>query len=135
MRTYDADIQRMTNKQLHQLVKNIFEKNNFSSIGIVESDPVNRQCRIKIVPTISYSVFERQDGYTKVDPRNPIVDALVPLGMTIKKGNIVLVIFTDNDFRKTFNELRAGKSKDSQFIEVNKTKNDLNYAIITNVLL
>lgn len=135
MRLQDPGISRQANKTAHQIEKNIFEKNSFTSIAIVETKPKNNHCRVKLIPTIPFSTFEKDDGYSKVDPKNPIVEVLIPKDVKPGKGDIVLVVFTDNDFRKTFEDIKNGKSKSSQFIEKNKTKNDINYGIITNVLL
>lgn len=149
IRTYDSNIKRKTNKQFHQLEKNIMEKNYFSYIAIVLNDDFYKDgyyCEVKLVPTINFKEFVKNssDGHvireeSRVEDLKAIVFKSKDVGTIlnpIKKNDVVLVIFTDVNSRKTLKELiKNKKNKDSKFIETDQTKNSIDFGIIISRLL
>lgn len=135
MRTYDSSTRRKLNKPLHQLEKNMFEQNLFSYMGIITEKIDSRWCKVKLVPTISFSEFNKDTGYSSTSTDNPIVRVLIPMGMTVEKDHVVLIIFTDVNFRNTLNDMIKGKQKHLKFIEDDQTKHSINFGIIVNRLL
>jgi len=134
-RTQDSNILRKTNKQYHQLEKNIFERNHFSSIAIVEEIIDAHWCSVKIIPSVGFNQFEASVGYTQGSVKNAVVKALIPFDITIEAGHIVLIVFTDVNFRNTIANILNGRGLDNDFIESDQTKHSLNFGIITNRVL
>lgn len=141
IRTYDSNTRRKVNKQYHQLEKNILEKNHFSYIGIVqelnqgEGKFKDRWCKVKIVPTIAFKEFDRETGFTPtVKEKNEIATAFIPKDMPIALGDIVLVVFTDVNFKNAMLDILKGYNKDNTFIEKDITQHSINFGVITNRL-
>jgi len=135
MRTQDSNIVRKTNKQYHQLEKNIFERNHFSSIAVVESVIDTYWCSVKIIPSVGFNQFDLKDGYTQGFVKNAIVKAFMAKDLALVAGDIVLVSFTDMNFRKTIIDIINGKDRFDELIESDQTKHSLNFGIVTNILL
>jgi len=137
MRSQDSNIGRKTNKQYHQLEKNIFEKNHFSSIAVIESIVDTHWCFVKIIPTIAFNEFDLQEGYSRNNVKHPKVKAFMAKDITIAVGDIVLVVFTDVNFRKTIVNIINGKILDDENpeVEIDQTKHSLNFGIVTSLLL
>lgn len=135
MRTYDANTRRKTNRQFHQLEKNMFEKNSFSYVAIVTKTIDSMWCNVKLVPSVSFSDFDKNNGYQTTAQTNPIVTALIPADVNVSVDDVVLVIFTDVNSMNTIRDLIRGKNKQLQFIEHDQTKHSINFGIIVNKIL
>jgi hypothetical protein len=172
-RTYDSNIKRKTNKQYHQLEKNIMEKNFFTQIGIVTTkasefinNPSLSTCTIRLVPTVLFKEFDKDSGYQTVpEPKPTVINAFIPVHMRknifdslssiynlvpqsntinfanatnlfVNEGDVVLITFTDVDYRSTLTAIMNGKPKTSStsFIETDQTKHSQNFGIITMIL-
>lgn len=144
IRVYDSNTRRKTNKQYHQLEKNILEKNYFSYVGIVKELNQGPQgfeskwCKITIIPTITYKEFDRVQGFSPVSIKqdNEAI-ALIPVDLlfSIEVGDVVLVIFTDVNFKKAMIDILKGYDRTNNFFETDTSKHSLNFGIITNILL
>jgi hypothetical protein len=148
IRTYDSNTKRKTNKQYHQLEKNIFEKNYFSYLAIVLNADFYGDgywCEVKLVPTINFKEFTKgsESGYkareeSRVEELKTIVFKSKDVSSwldPIKKDDVVLILFTDVNTRKTLKDLIGKKSKTSKFIENDQTKNSIEFGIIINRVL
>lgn len=139
-RSYDSNTIRKTNKQYHQLEKNIFEKNYFSYVGIVNelnrgpSRFEDKWCSVQLIPIVNYKVFNRETGYRNIEnTKNGYVDALIPEDMSLSVGDVVLVVFTDVNFKQAVIDILKGAS--GSFFETDITKHSPNFGIITNVVI
>jgi len=142
IRTYDSNTRRKTNKQYHQLEKNILEKNYFSYVGIVSElnqgpgNFKNRWCKLTLIPTITFKEFDRNDGYApSLREQNDTAFAFIPEGMNLGLKDVVLVIFTDVNFRNAMVDILKGYEKTNKFFEQDITKHSLNFGIVTNILM
>lgn len=141
IRTYDSNIRRKTNKQYHQLEKNIMEKNYFSYVGIIINNDFygdGKWCKVKLVPTINFKEFTKDSGYT-ARQQNRVEDletiAFRSQSVSVFNNDVVLVIFTDVNTRQTLRDLIDNKSKSSKFVETNQEKHSIDFGIIINKLL
>lgn len=142
IRTYDSNTRRKANKAFLQNEKNILERNYTNYIGVVtklNTGPNPHQakwCEVKLIPTLSYKEFSRQEGYVSVDViQNEKVNAFIPVDVSVSLRDIVLINFTDVNFRKTILDILNGFPDDSTFVEKDQTKNSINFGIITNRIL
>lgn len=135
IRTYDKNIKRKANKQFHQFEKNIFEKNNFSYIAIVKEVIDTHWCRVRLIPSVSINEFEIATGYSDTYFDNPVVKVFRSTDVAVVVDDVVLITFTDVNFRKTLISIINGKNKSLQFKEQDQTKHSLNFGIITNKIL
>ncbi len=142
IRTYDSNTRRKTNKQYHQLEKNILEKNYFSYVGIVKqlndgpSPFQSRWCKVNIIPTITFKEFDRTNGYSPaVKEANDVISVFIPDNMTLAVNDVVLVIFTDINFRNAMMDILRGYARTNKFFEKDITKHSMNFGIVTNILM
>lgn len=142
IRTYDSNTRRKANKQYHQVEKNILEKNYFSYVAVVkeldqgEAPFEKKWCKLSIIPTIEFKEFDRTNGYTpSVREANDTAYAFIPEGMTLAVNDVVLVIFTDVNFRNAMVDILKGYERSNSFFEKDITKHSLNFGIVTNILL
>ena len=134
-RSQDSNISRKANSQYHQLEKNIFEQNHFSSIAVVESVIDEYWCSVRIIPSVGFNQFEASVGYTQGMVKNARVKAFMSMGLNLAAGHVVLVTFTDVDFRQSIIDIINGRNKFFEYTETSQTKNALNFGVITNRLL
>lgn len=142
IRRYDSNTLRKTNKQYHQLEKNILEKNYFNYIGIIEDlnqGPTpfeSKWCKVRLIPTIRYKEFNRSNGYSSLNTsENDITKAFIPESMTLSKGDIVLISFTDSNFKNVLIDILKGYDKTRAMFETDITKHSINFGIVTNILV
>ena len=141
IRTYDSNTRRKTNKQFHQVEKNILEKNYFSYVAVVRElnrGPVgfeSRWCRAEIIPTITFKEFDRTEGYSPaaIQSNNDAI-AFIPKDMLVAVGDVVLINFTDVNFRNAMVDILKGYDRTNPFFEKDITKHSLNFGVITNRL-
>lgn len=131
MRILDQNINRGRNKTLKQFEQTMWEKNNFVSLGIVQ-EVLEKDLKVKLIPSISYDDYDMKKGFTKVDVVNDVIDCVSVEGLTLEVDDVVLVVFTDLDSRQTITDLRRGRSKKDNFNTSTKDFHDLNYGIIIN---
>lgn len=142
IRVYDSNTRRKTNKQYHQLEKNILEKNYFSYVGIVKELNQGPQgfeskwCKITIIPTVKFKEFDRVNGFSPVNiQQDTEAIAFLPENMTLALGDVVLIVFTDVNFRKAMIDILKGYDRTNNFFETDSSKHSLNFGIVTNILL
>jgi len=146
IRTYDSNIRRKTNKQYHQLEKNMMEKNYFSYVGIVINNDFYGDgiwCKVKLVPTINFKEFVKNVPRNSSSYKNREQDRVEELEtvafrsqtIDINNNDVVLIIFTDVNTRQVLKDLIGNKSKTSKFIENNQEKHSIDFGIIINKLL
>lgn len=139
IRKYDSNTTRKANKQYHQLEKNIMEKNYFNYLAIVLNDDVDGDgyfCEVKLIPTVNFKLFTKSNGYAFNDkPEELKVKAFRSQSLTVNNDDVVLVVFTDVNSRRTLRDLIANKNKTEKFIENDQTKHSINFGIIINKIL
>lgn len=142
IKTYDSNTRRKANKPFHQLSKNILEKNNFAKVGIVEelnkgeSPYEAKWCKVKLIPTIEQKEFLREEGYNvRKRDINESAIVFIPKDLAVAVGDVVLVIFTDNNFKKAIIDILKGYSKDNYFYENDITTHSTEFGIVTRILL
>jgi len=141
IRTYDSNTKRKANKPFLQLEKNILEQNYFSYLAVVkelnkgEAPFENKWCSVDLIPTIQLTEFIRQIGYSsKVGNKNSTL-AFIPKDMVLAVGDIVLLSFTDVNFKKTILDILKGYNKNSSFLEADISRHSIDFAIVTNIIL
>lgn len=142
IRTYESNIKRKANKEFLQNSKNLLEKTYTNYIGVVtklNTGPKGFEslwCEVKLIPTISYKEFSREEGYSQVQViQNEKTNALIPVDVSVSLRDIVLINFTDVNFRKTILSILMGFPDTGVFTEADQTKKSINFAIITNRLI
>ena len=142
IRTYDSNIRRKSNKELTQSGKNLLEKSYTNYIAVVtklNTGPEGHEskwCEVKLIPTLSYKEFSREEGYVSVEViQNEKANVFIPVDVSISLRDIVLVNFTDVNFRKTILSILNGLPDTETFIEKDQTKKSINFGIITNRIL
>jgi hypothetical protein len=134
MRVIDSNINRGRNKTQKQYEQIMWEKNNFTFIGIVKKIET-KSVSVKLIPSISYDDYDMKEGFTKVDITNPLVTCLRVEGLTLQVDDVVVVIFTDLDSRQAILDIRRGRNKQDNFITENKSYHNSNFGIVINKII
>jgi hypothetical protein len=134
IRILDSTLNRGRNKSVKQSEQIMWEKNNFSSIGIVKS-VATKTAVVKIIPSITYEEYDMKKGYSDVDTTNKNVTCLRVEGLSLVVDDIVVVIFTDLDSRKAIEAIQRGRSKSDNFNVSNKSFHSCNSGIIINKII
>lgn len=134
MRIIDQNINRVRNKSQKQYEQSMWEKHAFVYVGIVLSVE-EKSAVVKLIPSISYDDYDMKKGFTKTDTTNQKVSCYRVEGLTIQVNDVVLVVFTDLDSRKTIESIRKGRNKSENFNTDNKIFHDFNFGIIINKVI
>lgn len=146
---YNRNIDRKKYKTLSQVEQNVL-KNYFAQIGYVEEVDNDKAIVILIpsVPERSLDLYDdnsyKNTSYKGGLQRNPIeakynyntkIKAVVPVNMDVRKDDIVLIIFTDIDFRSTLEEIKkSGLRSNNHYKKDSVIRHSHEFGIITNVV-